>query len=93
MHPLTRVIQNSSLPALQMDALQTICILFVNLGSDFSVFIPMVSKVLKTQSLQHDWFDELVSRQVKGQPLLDSSSSVEMSVLLFSFVFSFLVHC
>lgn len=42
-HPLARVLQDERNPGLRQDALQAICTLFVHLGTDFAVFVPMVS--------------------------------------------------
>ena len=43
-HPLVRVIETASEP-LQNEVVSTLCVLLVQMGSDYAIFIPMVNKV------------------------------------------------
>ncbi|CAG8540856.1 14593_t:CDS:10, partial [Acaulospora colombiana] len=50
-------------------AMDTLCTLVFQLGSDYAIFIPMINKVLQKQRIQHPNYDMLVSKLLKGEPL------------------------
>lgn len=67
-HPIARVMAGSSAD-LRKEALNTLCSLVFQLGSDYAVFIPMINKVLLKNKITHANYDLLVSKLLKGEPL------------------------
>ncbi|KAL9647121.1 hypothetical protein ABK040_004838 [Willaertia magna] len=67
-HPLTRAlkIHNNELRAEVMD---TLCCIIHQLGSDFSIFIPMVTKVLTQYNIVHQKYNEFIYHLLKNLPL------------------------
>ncbi|CAG8502333.1 8312_t:CDS:10 [Funneliformis caledonium] len=67
-HPLARVL---AMPYadLKTAAMDTLCALVVQLGSDYAIFIPMINKVIQKQRIQHPDYEMLVSKLLKGEPL------------------------
>ncbi|CAB10805.1 TORC2 serine/threonine protein kinase Tor1 [Schizosaccharomyces pombe] len=67
-HPLVRMLgkSNGDLRAVIMD---TLCAIVSQLGYDYSIFIPMVNKVLVSHKISHPAYELLVSRLLKGEPL------------------------
>lgn len=59
-HPLVRTIDN--FPELRPTAMDTLCSLVQQLGRKFSVFVPMIQKVMSKHKIQHSRFDMLVSK-------------------------------
>ncbi|RZC37432.1 serine/threonine-protein kinase mTOR [Asbolus verrucosus] len=59
-HPLVRTIDNC--PELRPTALETLCSLMQQLGRKFSIFVPLIQKVMVKHKIQHSKFDSLVSR-------------------------------
>ncbi|CAG8528851.1 8861_t:CDS:10, partial [Acaulospora morrowiae] len=68
-HPLSRVLTHQSNQDLKNAAMDTLCSLVFQLGSDYAIFIPMINKVLQKQRIQHPNYDMLVSKLLKGEPL------------------------
>ena len=62
-HPLSRVLDGDD-PELKSVAMDTLCTLAYHLGSDYTIFIPMVSKVLAKHRIQHPVYDSLVTKYV-----------------------------
>ncbi|KAL1921057.1 uncharacterized protein VTP21DRAFT_11692 [Calcarisporiella thermophila] len=82
-HPLARIIATSP-TELKMSAMDTLCALVFQLGSDYAIFIPMVNKILVQQRVQHSTYDILVSKLLKGEPLpqgLGSASEERLNEL------------
>ena len=76
-HPLARVLDGDYVE-LKGVAMETLCTLVYQLGSDYAIFIPMVNKVLVKHRIQHLTYETLVSRLLKNQPLLiDGVEAVE----------------
>jgi len=75
-HPLARVL-DSSHPELRTEAMQTLCYLVFQLGSDYAIFIPMINKVLVKHRISHPMYETLVSRLLKNQPLLLNGTEFE----------------
>ncbi|CAG8464548.1 8437_t:CDS:10, partial [Paraglomus occultum] len=67
-HPLARVL---AMPIydLRMAAMETLCALVYQLGSDYAIFIPMINKVLQKHRIQHQKYEILVSKLLKAEPL------------------------
>ncbi|KAG2382314.1 hypothetical protein C9374_005516 [Naegleria lovaniensis] len=67
-HPLSRVlkVQNTEI---RQEAMDTLCNIIHQLGSDFSIFIPMVTKVLTQYNITHQRYNELIFHLLKGLPL------------------------
>ncbi|CAI2178216.1 17365_t:CDS:10 [Funneliformis geosporum] len=67
-HPLARVLAMPYMD-LKIAAMDTLCALVVQLGSDYAIFIPMINKVFQKQRIQHPDYEMLVSKLLKGEPL------------------------
>ncbi|CAG8552522.1 7121_t:CDS:10 [Diversispora eburnea] len=68
-HPLSRVLAQQTFLDLRNAAMDTLCALVFQLGSDYAIFIPMINKVLQKQRIQHPNYEMLVSKLLKGEPL------------------------
>ncbi|KAL8292423.1 hypothetical protein RQP46_001035 [Phenoliferia psychrophenolica] len=69
-HPLARVLSSPSCPPeLRGPAMDALCSLLVQMGSDFVLFVPMVNKSLVRNRIVHAQYDMLVSKLLKGEPL------------------------
>lgn len=67
--PLLRLLSNYDSTGLRTAAMTTICSLLLQMGSDFKVFIPVVSSVLIRSKLQFPLYDQFVDRLNKGRQL------------------------
>jgi FKBP12-rapamycin complex-associated protein len=67
-HPLTRALKNPN-PDLRKRAMDTLCTLVHQLGPDYTIFIPMVNKILSQHHIQHARYKELVNSLLKGNSL------------------------
>eukprot|EP00742_Colponemidia_sp_Colp-10_P007030 GILJ01007544.1.p1 GENE.GILJ01007544.1~~GILJ01007544.1.p1 ORF type:complete len:2402 (-),score=355.14 GILJ01007544.1:281-6541(-) len=67
-HPLVRIL-DGPYPQLKLDAMETLCSLVRQLGSDYAIFVPMVNKVLTRHRIQHPIYESLVSKLLKHQEL------------------------
>ncbi|GMM28463.1 phosphatidylinositol kinase-related protein kinase [Martiniozyma asiatica (nom. inval.)] len=67
--PLLRLLSNTDDNNLQTTAVTTICSLLLQMGSEFSVFVPVVTSVLINNKLQFPIYDKFVERLSKGEPL------------------------
>lgn len=67
--PLLRLIGNSENTDLLKVAMSTICSVMIQMGSDFDVFIPVVSSVLVINKIQYPLFDRLASKLMNNEPL------------------------
>ena len=63
-HPLVRVIDTSS-QKIQNEAIEALCSLLIQLGTDYAIFIPMVNKVLVKHKITHSSYVKLVNRLLK----------------------------
>ncbi|KAJ3215347.1 phosphatidylinositol kinase- protein kinase tor1 [Dinochytrium kinnereticum] len=76
-HPLVRILGGGQAD-LRSTALETLCALMYQLGSDFIVFVPMINKALARHHIQYAKYDALISKLMKGEPLpKDSGESDE----------------
>ncbi|EGG15157.1 protein kinase [Cavenderia fasciculata] len=71
-HPLARVLDVPGENDLKDDALQTLCSLVYQLGSDYAIFIPMVGKVLNKREISSASYELLVSKLLKNQQLIST---------------------
>eukprot|EP00727_Mastigamoeba_balamuthi_P000853 m51a1_g10765 putative protein atypical group (2524) ;mRNA; r:20614-29506 len=68
-HPLARVLERTPPQQdVRDEIMRTLCTLARNLGPDYAIFIPMISKVLVRQRIQNSEYEILVSRLLKNQP-------------------------
>lgn len=67
--PLLRLLSSCDNTSLRTSAMTTICSLLLQMGSDFSVFIPVVTSVLIKSKLQFPLYDQFVERLNKGRQL------------------------
>jgi FKBP12-rapamycin complex-associated protein len=72
-HPIARLLQDY---ALSMDikhaAVDVLCYIVYQCGSDYVVFIPMLNRILNEQQFNHTTYTSMVSKLLKSQPLLES---------------------
>ncbi|KAG9294210.1 hypothetical protein G9A89_021569 [Geosiphon pyriformis] len=67
-HPLARVLA-MPMYELRMAAMNTLCDLVYQLEADYAIFIPMINKVLQKHRIQHQDYEILVSKLLKGEAL------------------------
>jgi FKBP12-rapamycin complex-associated protein len=53
-HPMVRVIETASAP-LQQEVVSTLCVLLVQMGTEYAIFIPMVDKVTIVFQKHNGW--------------------------------------
>ncbi|NWH64585.1 MTOR kinase, partial [Geococcyx californianus] len=68
-HPIVRTLDQS--PELRTTAMDTLSSLVFQLGKKYQIFIPMVNKVLVRHRINHQRYDVLICRIVKGYTLAD----------------------
>ncbi|TID15752.1 hypothetical protein CANINC_004281 [Pichia inconspicua] len=67
--PLLRLICNNSNDQMKTIAMTTICSLLLQMGSDFKVFVPIVSSALLRTKFQFPLYDQFVDKLSKNRPL------------------------
>ncbi|ODQ63316.1 FAT-domain-containing protein [Nadsonia fulvescens var. elongata DSM 6958] len=69
-HPLLRVFSSPSLcnEDIKRVGMSTLCSLCFQIGSDFTVFIPMINTVIVKQGFQSPTYDQLVTKLLNGEP-------------------------
>ncbi|KAH3759091.1 protein kinase [Pelomyxa schiedti] len=78
-HPLNRLLEKNPPSPLREEIMKTLCTLIRRLGSDYSIFIPMVRKNLVKYRIVYPEYEALVGALLAGQPLIDEKESVESS--------------
>ncbi|ODV94288.1 hypothetical protein PACTADRAFT_4233 [Pachysolen tannophilus NRRL Y-2460] len=68
-HPLLRVLSSNNSDELRKVSMNTICLLLLQMGTDFMVFIPVINKVLLKHKLSSAVYDQLVNKLLNGEPL------------------------
>lgn len=66
-HPLVRSLETC--PSLRPTAMDTLCALIVQLGAKYTDFIPLVQKVVVKHRIQHQNYEQLLSRLQSSQAL------------------------
>ncbi|KZT10185.1 atypical/PIKK/FRAP protein kinase [Laetiporus sulphureus 93-53] len=67
-HPLARVLKRNG-NELKMAIMDTLCSLVIQLGSDFAVFVPALSKILIQEHITHPKYENLISKLLNGERL------------------------
>ncbi|KAJ6556571.1 phosphatidylinositol 3-kinase [Mycena vulgaris] len=67
-HPLMRILERG-VHELRMAVLNTLCSLIVQLGSDFVIFVPTISKCLIRHPITHPGYDRAVTQLLNGERL------------------------
>ena len=75
-HPLARVL-SSGPPELRQAAMDILASLVLQLGPDFAVFVPMISKVLLKHRIQHGPYNQFVNMLLNGERLPQDYSMFE----------------
>ncbi|CAL1276555.1 unnamed protein product [Larinioides sclopetarius] len=70
LQPLVRNLD--TVPDLRATAMDTLCSVVIQLGKKYQIFIPMVHKVLTKHRINHQRYDVLISRIVKGTAAEDT---------------------
>ncbi|GBN02820.1 Serine/threonine-protein kinase mTOR, partial [Araneus ventricosus] len=68
--PLVRNLD--TVPDLRPTAMDTLCSVVIQLGKKYQIFIPMVHKVLTKHRINHQRYDVLISRIIKGTAAEDT---------------------
>lgn len=63
LHPLVRTLDNT--PSLQMTAMDTLTALVRQLAHHYTIFIPMVNRVVQKHKISHDKYDVLLCKIIK----------------------------
>ncbi|KAJ9098776.1 hypothetical protein QFC19_006252 [Naganishia cerealis] len=72
-HPLIRTLAAGD-SELQAIAMQTLCALVLQFGSDYAIFIPMVNKVLLANRITHPTYESYITKLLNREPLTDDLS-------------------
>lgn len=67
-HPLLRVLRQGN-DELRIASINTLSYLLLQLGSEFSVFVPVIKKVLVEQQVHAPKLEQLVGKLISGDPL------------------------
>jgi len=67
-HPLTRILAGSD-AQLRQTALDTLCALILQMGSEYLPFVPTVRKILATHRITHNNYSLIVTKLQRGEPL------------------------
>eukprot|EP00117_Sycon_ciliatum_P040328 scpid3818/ scgid5118/ Serine/threonine-protein kinase mTOR; FK506-binding protein 12-rapamycin complex-associated protein 1; FKBP12-rapamycin complex-associated protein; Mammalian target of rapamycin; Mechanistic target of rapamycin; Rapamycin target protein 1 len=70
-HPIVRILDVAALRSL---AMATLCSMVLVLGQKYTYFIPLISRVMQKNKIQHQDYDSLVMRVVRREPLTDDTS-------------------
>lgn len=68
-HPIARVLRKEDLKPLHVDAMNTLCELVYQLGSDYCIFIISVAKILTQSKVVYEPYETLVATLLRNQPL------------------------
>ena len=68
-HPIARVLRKEDLKPLHVDAMNTLCELVFQLGSDYCIFIISVAKILSQSKIVYEPYENLVATLLRNQPL------------------------
>ena len=71
-HPLVRTLDTH--PELRQTAMDTLCALILQLERKFTIFIPLVSKVVSKHKISCPRYEALTAKLLAGQPLTDEES-------------------
>ncbi|KAJ7093820.1 phosphatidylinositol 3-kinase [Mycena belliarum] len=77
-HPLMRILERG-VHELRMAVLTTLCSLIAQLGSDFVIFVPTISKCLIRHPISHPQYDRAVSQLLNGERLTQEAMPLMMS--------------
>nr|ODN92931.1 atypical/PIKK/FRAP protein kinase [Cryptococcus depauperatus CBS 7855] len=75
-HPLVRALGNSS-DELRQTAMETLCVLVLQFGPDYAIFIPMVNKALVENKISHPAYESLVTKLLNRERLPPNLGPVE----------------
>ncbi|KAG8958873.1 phosphatidylinositol kinase- protein kinase tor1 [Tulasnella sp. 419] len=67
-HPLARVLATAN-QELKNAIMDTLCVLVVQLGSDFAIFVPMINKILLKHRISHSRYESLIAKLLNGERL------------------------
>ncbi|KAH3893902.1 hypothetical protein DPMN_018054 [Dreissena polymorpha] len=75
-HPLSRTLDTT--PDLQQTAMDTLCSLVVQLGPKFLIFIPMVNKITLKHKINHQRYNILMCRILKGSTIAEEEEDTAL---------------
>ncbi|KAJ7667024.1 phosphatidylinositol 3-kinase [Mycena rosella] len=77
-HPLMRILERG-VHELRIAVLNTLCSLIVQLGSDFVIFVPTISKCLIRHPISHPGYDRAVTQLLNGERLAHEPNALMLS--------------
>ncbi|KAF9054520.1 atypical PIKK FRAP protein kinase [Panaeolus papilionaceus] len=75
-HPLVRVLQNGT-NELRMAVVDTLCSLVIQLGPDFAIFVPTISKCMARNRIPHPKYESLITKLLNGERLPQEADLLE----------------
>ncbi|KAJ2934856.1 hypothetical protein H1R20_g2275, partial [Candolleomyces eurysporus] len=76
-HPMVRVLEGTN-NELRMAVMDTLCSLVVQLGSDFAIFVPTISKSMHRNKISHPRYENIISKLLNGERLPQENSVLEL---------------
>ncbi|KAJ6555230.1 phosphatidylinositol 3-kinase [Mycena sp. CBHHK59/15] len=76
-HPLMRILERGT-TELRVAVLDTLCSLMVQLGSDFVIFVPTISKCLLRQPISYPKYDSYVAKLLNGERLPQDPNTLSL---------------
>ncbi|KZV96365.1 FAT-domain-containing protein [Exidia glandulosa HHB12029] len=76
-HPLARSLSIDS-QELRTSIMDTLCALLLQLGSDFSVFIPLITKHRRANRVEHEPYNDLIATLMRGDRLPPQAPFVDL---------------
>lgn len=67
-HSMVRILENGD-KALVKSTMNTLCLILLQLGNDFIVYIPVINHTLVKNRIQHSIYDQLVNKLMNGEVL------------------------
>ncbi|OBZ74140.1 Phosphatidylinositol 3-kinase tor2 [Grifola frondosa] len=77
-HPLVRVLMLAN-NELRVAAMDTLCSLIIQLGSDFAIFVPTINKGMSHNRISHPRYENLISKLLHGERLPQEASVLEIA--------------
>ncbi|EGN96671.1 hypothetical protein SERLA73DRAFT_170096 [Serpula lacrymans var. lacrymans S7.3] len=76
-HPLVRVLESPN-NELRQAAMDTLCALVIQLGSDFAIFVPTINKCLLRNRISHPRYENMISKLLNGERLPQESGILDL---------------
>ncbi|EJF64386.1 atypical/PIKK/FRAP protein kinase [Dichomitus squalens LYAD-421 SS1] len=77
-HPLVRVL-NTANNEIRQAAMDALCALMIQLGSDFAIFHPTIRKTILRHRISHHRYENLIDKLLKGERLPQETSVLDLA--------------